>query len=189
MAKLKKKDLEEIEEVLQHNIDTLGDGSDQPKPPTTDHPIKPLLTAEQKAEIAGLAHSIAETETPPAGDLDALPAAPEPLPAGSYQDDAKTCVGMFVEFSVMYCADVAPLWPEKKQQQVAVAVARVFEKYNFSFARFGPEIALIMVAGPVLWQTSKVIAQQMNNQAPPVEQVRAPVPSGDPLNKDLPPAP
>jgi hypothetical protein len=179
-AKLKEKDREEIEKVLQHNIDTLGDGSDQPKPPAADHPIEPVLTAEQQEEVARLAHSIAETEKPPAGNLAVLPAAPEPLPAGSYQDDATTCVGMFVEFSVMYCADVAPLWPDEKQKKVAAAVARVFEKYNFSFARFGPEIALIMVAGPVLWQTSKVIALQMNNQAPPVpEQARAPVPHGE----------
>lgn len=154
-----------------------------PLPPETNNPIEPQLTPEQQAEVARLASSIAETETGPEEQGTAAPAAE--IPAGSYDDDAEMAVEIFVESAIAYCPQVAPLWPADKRAKVSQALARVFQKYNFSFARFGPEIALIAVAGPALWQTSKVIALQMNAQAAQAsapEQVRAPVPHpGEPV--------
>lgn len=148
-----------------------------PAPPETENPIIPQLSAEQQAEVDLLAGKIAATE----GVAEENPALQQPgaaIPPGSFSDDASMCVDVFVDLSITYCPQVAPLWPEDKRRAVASALGRVFEKYNFTFARFGPEIALLMVAGPVLLQTSKVIAQQMNEQAArDAEQVHAPKPA------------
>lgn len=137
----------------------------------------PALSQEQQNEVDQLVASHAATDQtsvdPAAPDL-----IPEPVPVGSYSDDAAMCVDVFADMATEYCADVAPLWPADKRRKVAVTLAAVFKKYNFTFARFGPEIALAMTAGPVLWQTSKIIAAQMNKAAAVVEQVRAPVPHG-----------
>lgn len=142
-------------------------------PPETQHPIEPVLTAEQQAEIDQLAGRISETETLPGAedpgqdpehaDLDAAPA--------SFLDDASMCVDLFVMFAIEYCPPVEPLWPKDKKQKVSQALSVVFKKYNFSFARFGPEIGLLVVAGPVLYQTSKMIALHM--QPPELHQARA----------------
>ncbi len=140
-----------------------------PIPPQTDHPIEPVLTAEQQAEIDQLAGRISETEIDPT--LDPQDHADLDVPPATFLDDASLCVDMFVMFAVEHTPAVEPLWPEPKKRTVSKALAKVFEKYNFSFARFGPEIALVVAAGPVLYQTSKVIALHM--QQAPVPQARA----------------
>jgi hypothetical protein len=175
MAKDNKKILPYLEPALQ------ADSAGAPLPPDTEHLILPQLTAEQQAEVDQLAGKIAGTETPAGAAAEEI-VATQSIPSGSFQDDASMCVDVFVESAIAYCPKVEPLWPADKRRNVAVALGRVFEKYNFSFARFGPEIALVAIAGPVLWQTSKVIAQQMNEQAAvavQAVQVHAPVPTPD----------
>jgi hypothetical protein len=147
-----------------------------PTPPATDHPIEPKLTAEQQADVARLAGSIAETEKPPLDPAAAPVVEVDQVSESEYQTDAAMCVDMFVELSIDYCAEVAPLWPDDKRKKIASTLGAVFKKYNFTFARFGPELAFAVAAGPVLWQTSKVIALQMNKAAAQPVQARAQVP-------------
>ncbi len=143
-----------------------------PIPPETTHPIEPILSAEQLAEVDQLAGRISETEKDPAADPDQDPEhADLDQPPASFLDDASMTVDLFVMFATDYCKEVGPLWPKEKKETVSKALSLVFKKYNFSFARFGPEIGLLVVAGPVLYQTSKVIALSM--QQAPVQQMRA----------------
>lgn len=118
-------------------------------------------SVEQAADLARLEQSIADSDPLPGS-----PGEPELVPSGNYGDDASMCVDMFADMATAYCADVADLWPTSTRRKVSVALEAVFKKYNFSFAKFGPELALVMTAGPVLYQTSKAIALAMSNPAP-----------------------
>lgn len=137
----------------------------------------PVLSVEDQAEVDRLATELASAEKPPAADLAQAPAQEEPLPAGSFADDAAMAVEIFTQSAIAYCPAVEKFWPTEKCKSVSVALARVFEKYNFTFARFGPEVALLVAAGPALWQTSKAIAQMMNEQAAAGSTLQQPAPA------------
>jgi hypothetical protein len=68
---------------------------------------------------------------------------------------------MFTGFLVGYAPAAAGIWTPEAKQRTAAALVPVMEKYGFSFGALPPEITLLIVAGPLLWQSSRVVAQQI----------------------------
>jgi len=122
------------------------------------------VSAAQGADIERIERLI--TDEPVPGDENSLADdAVENLVTGetvlSYSEEAEMAVDLFVEMATAYEVKVAALWPVSTRRKVAAALAAVLKKYNFSLLR-SPEIALIVVAGPVLFKTSKMIAENIN---------------------------
>lgn len=103
-----------------------------------------------------------------AADLDALPpVAPvtetgEPLPPPlDYAAEATGAVDFFAAMITGYCPKTEPIWTQQTKARVAAAVAPVFAKYNFTLGNMPPEITLLIVAGPPLYASAKLIAEQV----------------------------
>lgn len=84
--------------------------------------------------------------------------APPPV---DYATEAAGAVDMFAALVNGYCPNTEPLWSAAVRIRVSGALAPVMEKYQFTFGNLPPELTFIIVAGPVLWQTSRVVAAQM----------------------------
>lgn len=108
------------------------------------------LAAEVDAEATG---------TLPNGEL----IADQPAPV-DYATEAAASVDMFAALVGGYCAPAGALFTTEKKQAIAGALAPVLEKYGFTFGALPPEITLLIVAGPVLYQSSKLVAAQIRDE-------------------------
>lgn len=79
----------------------------------------------------------------------------------NYAMEARGMVDMFAAMAVGYAPKAESVWTEQAKARTAMALAPVMEKYSFSFGAMPPELTLVIVAGPLLWQTSKLVAAQM----------------------------
>lgn len=78
-----------------------------------------------------------------------------------YMNEARGAVDMFAAMAVGYAPKAESVWTEQAKNRTAAALAPVMEKYAFSFGAMPPELTLLIVAGPLLWQTSRIVAAQM----------------------------
>lgn len=78
-----------------------------------------------------------------------------------YLTEARGMVDVFAAMAVGYAPKAEAVWTEPAKARTAAALAPVLEKYAFSLGAMPPELTLIIVAGPLLWQTSKLVAAQM----------------------------
>jgi hypothetical protein len=126
----------------------------------------PSLSPEEQQRVAALAGQIAGTESSTQAGEELLDADEqlENLPAMSFDEEAAMAVDMIADMAVAYDPAIAQFWPDKTKRKCAVALGKVLKKYNFSLFR-SPEIVLVFVMGPPLWNTSKAIAQIMNEKA------------------------
>ena len=86
----------------------------------------------------------------------------ELVPMGpDYMMEARGTVDMFAALVVGYAPKAESVWTEAAKSRTAAALAPVMEKYAFSFGSMPPELTLLIVAGPLLWQTSRIVAAQM----------------------------
>lgn len=86
----------------------------------------------------------------------------ELVPMGpDYMIEARGTVDMFAALVVGYAPKAESVWTDQAKQRTAAALAPVMEKYAFSFGNMPPELTLLIVAGPLLWQTSRIVAAQM----------------------------
>ena len=132
-----------------------------------------------KPQTSTTTDGVTSTGTAPASDLDqldnlaanidaehagALPdgslIADQPPPK-NYAIEASATVDTFAALVGGYCPPAGALWDETRKQAVSAALVPVMEKYGFSLGALPPELTLIIVAGPLLYQTSKMIAGQM----------------------------
>jgi hypothetical protein len=109
--------------------------------------------------------------------------ADQPAPI-DYTTEAAATVDTFAALIGGYCPAAGELWDQERKRAVSMALAPVMEKYGFSLGALPPEITLIIVAGPLLYQTSKIVAAQMAQdkaKAKPAAQVTqaAPAQPGD----------
>jgi len=111
------------------------------------------------------------TGTLPNGEL----IADQPAPV-DYATEAAASVDMFAALVGGYCAPAGALFTDDKKKSIAGALAPVLEKYGFTFGALPPEITLLIVAGPVLYQSSKLVAAQMR-QEQAVAKAAAPAPA------------
>jgi hypothetical protein len=78
-----------------------------------------------------------------------------------YMTEARGTVDMFTAMMVGYAPKTESVWTEPAKARTAAALAPVMEKYGFNFGALPPELTLVIVAGPLLWQSSKIVAAQM----------------------------
>lgn len=78
-----------------------------------------------------------------------------------YMIEARGTVDMFTAMVVGYAPKCESVWTEPAKARTAAALAPVMEKYGFSFGAMPPELTLLIVAGPLLWQSSRIVAAQM----------------------------
>lgn len=114
-------------------------------------------------ELAGLASLAVEADQSAAavaapGD----PTAPElPAPGPDYATEAAGMVDMLGAMICGYSPACAPLWGQETKQRMALSVAPVMEKYGFSFGAMPVELTALVVCGPVLYQSARIIGAQM----------------------------
>jgi len=78
-----------------------------------------------------------------------------------YGIEARGAVDMFAAMVVGYAPKAESVWTDAAKHRTAAALAPVMEKYGFSFGALPPELTLMIVAGPLLWQSSRIVAAQM----------------------------
>ena len=78
-----------------------------------------------------------------------------------YATEARGAVDMFSAMVVGYAPKTQTVWTESAKTRTAMALAPVMEKYGFTFGALPPELTLMIVAGPLLWQSSRIVAAQM----------------------------
>lgn len=126
-----------------------------------------------------------------ATEIDAVARGPEldaegnpvvPVPPTDFQHEAAGMVDMFAALVVGYAPKAEPIWSPAAKARTAQALAPVLEKYGFTFGNMPPELTLAIVAGPLLWQSSRLVAEQINEQrrAQVVEVPQAPQAQRDP---------
>lgn len=91
-----------------------------------------------------------------------VPAAPT-----DFQTEAAGAVDMFTALLVGFAPKTEGIWTAQAKERTAQALAPVLEKYGFSFGNMPPELTLAIVAGPLLWQSSRLVAEQINETKKP----------------------
>lgn len=81
--------------------------------------------------------------------------------ATNYLMEAGATVDTFAALIGGYCPPAGELWTHDKKTAVAASLAPVMEKYSFTLGKMPVELVLIITAGPLLYQSSKIIAAQM----------------------------
>lgn len=104
---------------------------------------------------ASIADGVGVPVEPAPGEPGGPPAPPD------YAIEARGAVDMFTACLVGYAPRTESVWSEAAKHRTAAALAPVMEKYGFSFGGLPPEWTLVIVAGPLLWQSSRLVAAQM----------------------------
>jgi hypothetical protein len=112
------------------------------------------------ADLSALAAST-DTETQAALAAETPPDPNAPPPPPGFDEQAVDLVNTFAGLVTAYAPDAAAIWTPEARSQAAAVMAPVMEKYNFSMANLPPELTAAIVVGPLLWQTSKVVALKM----------------------------
>ena len=91
---------------------------------------------------------------------DGTPLADIPPPT-NYASEAAMTVDTFAALLVGYCPATATLWTDDKKAAVSASLAPVMEKYGFTLGGMPCELVLIITAGPLLYQSARIVAAQM----------------------------
>ena len=114
------------------------------------------LQALEVETLALDAEITAPTDSPP--NAAAEQAGPPPI---DYHAEAAQAVDMFASFVVGYAPKTAEIWNDGAKSRIAAALAPVLQKYGVNFGALPPELTLIIVAGPPLYMSAKIVAEQM----------------------------
>lgn len=86
-----------------------------------------------------------------------------PVPgAPDYASEAEGMVGMFCAFATGFAPAAEGIWTEGARKRTAEALTPVLAKYQVSLGGLPVELVFAITAGPLLWQTSKAVAMEMN---------------------------
>lgn len=100
-----------------------------------------------------------------------------------YLTEARGTVDMFTAMMVGYAPKCESVWSEPAKARTAAALAPVMEKYGFNFGAMPPELTLIIVAGPLLWQSSRIVAAQMADDKAKAAKDKPKADPSDPLTR------
>jgi hypothetical protein len=120
-------------------------------------------TPEELANLQALADTVDTDNGQHLTGEDGQPLPPAE-PVKDFAGEARAAVDTFAALAVGYAPAAGDLWDDAAKSRIAAALGPVMEKYGFSLGALPPELTLIIVAGPVLYQTSKIIAAQMADQ-------------------------
>lgn len=131
-------------------------------------------------QLHGLALATDAEALPPQAEQPQIGEDGQPLPPPpDFATEAAGAVDMFAALVVGWCPKAETIWTTETKGRIAGALVPVMEKYGFTFGNMPPEIMLIVVAGPPLWQSSRLVAEQINAERAeqakqPARQVSAP---------------
>lgn len=131
----------------------------------------------EPAAASPLDHLDAAAAQADADNLGAMPdgslIADQPEPV-NYQTEAAGGVDMFAAMVGGYCPPAGALFTDEKKTAIVAAMVPVMQKYEFTFGALPCELVLVVVAGPVLYQASKLVAKQMKEEAAENRTIAAP---------------
>ena len=136
--------------MAKHNTNTTPEEPDTTTQASTEN-------ADQSA-LDGLAAQVDADTQGAAPDGSIIADQPAPI---DYATEAAATVDTFAALVGGYCAEAGALWTPDTRAAVAAALAPVMQKYGFTIGALPCELVLIITAGPLLYQTSKIIAAQM----------------------------
>lgn len=118
-------------------------------------------TTAAPSELDNLAGLAATVDGEHLGSLpDGSAIADQPAPV-DYAGEAAMTVDTVAALITGYCPATTDLWSADKKAAVTAALAPVYEKYGFTMGGMPCELVLLITAGPLLYQSSKLIAHQM----------------------------
>ena len=121
-----------------------------------------LTSTGTPSDLDALDSLAAQVDADTSGTLpDGTIIADQPAPT-NYAMEAAATVDTFAALVGGYCPTAGALWDTERKAAVTQALAPVMEKYRFTLGALPPELTLIIVAGPLLYQTSKAVALQIN---------------------------
>lgn len=91
--------------------------------------------------------------------------------APDFGREATIAVDMFAGLLCGFAPKCETIWTTQAKQRTAQALAPVLEKYGVTMESLPVELGLVIVAGPLLWQSSKVVAAQIeaDRRAKPID--------------------
>jgi hypothetical protein len=107
-------------------------------------------------QLAGVAAATDAGAAMPQLDQTGAPVAPI-----NYGAESAAAVAMFAGLLTGYCPATAPLWDQATQARVSITLAPVLEKYGITVGTLPCELLLIVTAGPLLYQSARLVATQM----------------------------
>ena len=123
-----------------------------------ENPHGATVGGDELASLAGLAASVDGEHLGALPDGSAIADQPPPV---DYAQEAAMTVDTVAALITGYCPATVPLWTDEKKAHVSAALAPVYEKYGWTLGGMPCELVLIITAGPLLYQSSKLIATQM----------------------------
>lgn len=111
--------------------------------------------------------ALADDVAPPAPGAPAVDAPEETAQGVNYTQHAEAMVDLFVGVLTGYAPETSAIWSHDTKARVAAALAPVMEKYNFNVSNLPPEITLLIMAAPPLYQSAKIVAEQMRQDRLP----------------------
>lgn len=151
---------------------------------------KPQDTTTTATPLDHLDDLAAQVDADTTGTLpDGTLIADQPAPT-DYQTEAAGTVDMVAAMIGGYCAPAGALFTDDKKRAVVGALVPVMVKYQFSLGALPCELTLIIVAGPLMYQASKLVAAQMRQEqaatAKPAQVAARPASTDTPEQKRTP---
>ncbi|AVO42734.1 hypothetical protein [Simplicispira suum] len=92
----------------------------------------------------------------------------EALAAGpDYHGQAVAGLDLFCGMVAGYAPETAEIFDTATKGRIAAAAVPVMEKYGFTFEKVPPELILIAVAGPPVYQAARMVATRMERDKAP----------------------
>lgn len=91
--------------------------------------------------------------------------------APDFGQEATIAVDMFAGLLCGFAPKCESIWTTQAKDRTAKALAPVLQKYEITMDKMPVELGLVIVAGPLLWQSSKVVAAQIeaDRRAKPID--------------------
>lgn len=125
------------------------------------------MSLEDLNKLETESKSLADELAQAAPGAAAVDGAVEPGQVVNFGDNAKAMVDLFVGLLTGYAPDTLDIWTDETKARVAASLAPVMEKYNFNVGNLPPELTLLIMAGPPLYQSARIIAEQMRKDRLP----------------------
>lgn len=86
-------------------------------------------------------------------------------PGPDYGTEAAAMVDMIAALVTGYEPKTAPHWGDQRKAGIVAALVPVMQKYNFTMGNIPVELTLLVMAGPPLYMSMKIIAEEMKIRA------------------------
>jgi len=127
---------------------------------------------EDFEQLAGRAAEVDAANEPMMTPIEGGIVATEAEPPVDYYRESRGAVDFFAALIVGYCPSCADVWDSGTKERVSAALAPVMEKYGVTLGALPPELTLLIVAGPPLYQSSRLVAEHTQRKREEAERQR-----------------